>query len=65
MSNTTLSKEFEIAVDNYGLTLRDLEKITINAMKSAFIHHNEKLKIIFDVIKKGYADLRKEFGLSD
>jgi len=65
MSNTTLSKEFEIAVEHYGLTLRDVEKITINAMKSAFIHHNEKLKIIFDVIKKGYADLRSEWGLTD
>lgn len=65
MSATTLSKEFEIAVTHYGLTLRDIEKITINAMKSAFIHHNEKIKIIFDVIKKGYADLRSEWGLMD
>ncbi len=65
MSATTLSREYEIAVAHYGLTLRDVEKITINAMKSAFIHHNEKIKIIFDVIKKGYADLRSEWGLVD
>ena len=65
MSDTTLSKEMEIASEHYGLTLRDLEKITVNAMKSAFIHHNDKIRIIFDVIKKGYADLRKQWGLTD
>lgn len=65
MSDTTLTKEFQIAVDHYGLTVRDLEKLTVNAMKSAFIHHNEKIKIIFDVIKKGYAELRDEWSLTD
>jgi adenosine deaminase len=63
MSNTTLTKEMEIAVKEYGLTFRDLEKITINAMKSAFIHHNEKIAIIYDVIKRQYAELRKEYEL--
>jgi adenosine deaminase len=63
MSNTNLTKEMEIAVREYGLTLRDLEKITINAMKSAFIHHNDKLKIIYDVIKRGYADIRSEYDI--
>lgn len=65
MSDTTLSKEMEIAVRHYGLTVRDLEKITVNAMKSAFLHHEEKIRIIFDVIKKGYADLRREWDLND
>lgn len=65
MSSTTLTKEMEIAADNFGLTLKDLEKISINAMKSAFIHHDEKLSLIYDVIKKQCADLRKEYGYSD
>jgi len=65
MSDTTLSKEMEIAVAHYGLTLRDLEKVTVNAMKSAFIHHDEKIRIIFDVIKRGYAEIRREWGLTD
>ena len=65
MSNTTLTDEMAFAAEHFGLTLRDLEKITVNAMKSAFIHHNDKLKIIFDVIKKGYSDLRKEWNLTD
>ena len=65
MSDTNLSKEMEIAVKEYDLTLRDLEKITVNAMKSAFIHHDEKIKIIFDTIKTGYASLRSEYGSMD
>lgn len=60
MSNTTLTREMELATEHYALSLNDLEKITINAMKSAFIHHDEKIRIIFDIIKKDYADLRNE-----
>ncbi len=63
MSNTNLTKEMTIAVEKYGLGLNDLEKITINAMKSAFIHHNDKLRLIYSVIKKQYADIRYEYGL--
>jgi adenosine deaminase len=59
MSNTTITKEYALAVEHYGLNLRDLEKLTINAMKSSFLHHNERIKIIYDVIKKRYADIRK------
>ena len=62
MSNTSLTKEMEIAVDNYGLTMNDLEKISVNAMKSAFVHHEEKLTLIYSVIKKQCSDIRKEFG---
>lgn len=60
MSNTSLGKEMHLAVNHYNLTLRDLEKITINAMKSAFIHYDERIKIIFDTLKPGYARLREE-----
>ena len=63
MSDTNLTKEFAIAAEKYNLTLRDIEKITINAMKSAFIHHNAKIAIIYDVIKKQYAELRKEYSI--
>ncbi len=63
MSDTNLTKEMSIAVEKYGFDLKDLEKVTINAMKSAFIHHNEKLELIYNVIKKQYADIRYEYGL--
>ncbi|MGB4408521.1 MAG: adenosine deaminase [Sphaerochaeta sp.] len=65
MSGTTLTHEMEIAVEYYNLTLRDLEKITINAMKSAFIHHDDKLNIIYTMIKKGYQEVRTKYGILD
>lgn len=63
MSNTNLTKEFEIAADNFNYNIRDIEKITINAMKSSFIHHNDKIRIIYDIIKKRYAEIRRDFSL--
>jgi len=60
MSNTTLTKEFKIAVKYFNLNLRDLEKLTINAMKSAFIHYNERIRIIYDILKPAFAKLREE-----
>jgi adenosine deaminase len=60
MSRTTMTNELMLAVDTFGCTLDQLEKLTINAMKSAFAHHHERLKFIFDRIKPGYAALRKE-----
>src|SRR5690242_5662937 len=55
MSNTTMTKEFQSAADYYGLTLSDFEKLTINAMKSAFIPYRQRIALIYDVIKPGYA----------
>ncbi len=60
MSNTTLTKEFQAAAETFGLTLQDFEKITINAMKSAFIPYYERCQIIFNVIKPRYAKIRGE-----
>lgn len=58
MSNTTLSREYQIAADVFKLNLDDLEKITINAMKSAFIPYDQRLYYIYEVLKKGYAEIR-------
>ncbi|MCD6120815.1 MAG: adenosine deaminase [Spirochaetales bacterium] len=60
MSNTTLSKEFKIAVKYFNLSLRDIEKLTINAMKSAFIHYDERIRIIYDILKPAFAKLMEE-----
>jgi adenosine deaminase len=62
MSNTTLTKEFTAAVNHFDLSLHDLEKITINAMKSAFIPYHARCRIIYDAIKPGYQKLRKREG---
>ncbi len=36
MSGITLTDEYRTAAEIFGLTLNDLERISINAMKSAF-----------------------------
>jgi adenosine deaminase len=58
MSDTNMSKEFEAARDTFGLTLDDFEKITINAMKSAFLPYDKRIDFIYSVIKPGYAKVR-------
>ncbi|MDD5555938.1 MAG: adenosine deaminase [bacterium] len=57
MSDTSMSRELGIAVREYGLSIRDLEVLTLNAMKSAFIHYAERCDLIYNVIKPGFAAL--------
>jgi adenosine deaminase len=57
MSDTSMSKEAALLRDEAGWTLEDLRWVTINAMKSAFIPFDERLALIDDVIKPGYATL--------
>ena len=59
MSDTSMTKEFEAATNTFGLTLDDFEKLTINAMKSAFIPYHQRIRLIYDVIKPGYASARQ------
>jgi len=63
MSRTTMSAEYELAVKHFGLDLDDLETLTINGMKSAFVHYEERCRLIYDKVKSGFRDLRKEHGL--
>jgi adenosine deaminase len=62
MSDTNMSKEFEAARDTFGLTLDDFEKITINAMKSAFLPYDKRIDFIYSVIKPGYAKVRNSLA---
>jgi adenosine deaminase len=59
MSQTSMTQEFEAAADTFGLTLEDFEKITINAMKSAFLPYKERCDFIYSAIKPGYARIRE------
>src|SRR5579863_3129395 len=63
MSDTNMTKEFEAASETFGLTLDDFEKITINAMKSAFLPYKQRCEIIYSVIKPGYAMARNSVSL--
>lgn len=60
MSRTSMTDELMTAVEHFGCTLDQLEKITINGMKSAFAHYDERIQFIFERIKPGYAALRGE-----
>jgi adenosine deaminase len=62
MSDTTMTKEFEAAADTLGLSLEDFEKITINAMKSAFLPYDQRCDLIYSVIKPGYAKVRSSLA---
>ncbi len=57
MSDTTMSKEFYRLAQQFGYGWADFERFTVNAMKSAFIHFDERLAFIDEVIKPGYAVL--------
>ncbi len=54
MSATTMTKEFKLAAETFDLTFEDLEKLTINAMKSAFIPYKQRIELIYKVIKPGF-----------
>ncbi|MBP2187236.1 adenosine deaminase [Nocardia goodfellowii] len=57
MSDTSMSQEMLKLVAAFDYGWSDLERFTINAMKSAFIPFPERLRIIDDIIKPGYAVL--------
>jgi adenosine deaminase len=57
MSGTSMSREMALLSEAFGWGWADLQWLTINAMKSAFIPYDERLAIINDVIKPGYAKL--------
>jgi adenosine deaminase len=58
MSGTSMTREMTAMVEEFGWGLDDLQWVTVNAMKSAFLGFEERLAIINDVIKPGYAALR-------
>ena len=60
MSQTSMSLEMREAVKAFNWDIAELQRITINAMKSAFISYPERLKIIDEIIKPGYAKIATE-----
>ncbi|MHC4263626.1 MAG: adenosine deaminase [Planctomycetota bacterium] len=63
MSRTTMSQEYLVAVEQYGVDLDGLETLSINAMKSAFAHYADRRRIIYEGIKNPIAALRRELDL--
>ncbi len=62
MSRTSMTQEYLLAVEHFGCSFDALEKLTINGMKSAFAHHDERLRVIFEKIKPGFAAVRTDLA---
>ena len=60
MSGTSMSHEMDLLSQAFDWDLKDMQWLTINAMKSAFIGFDERLEIINTQIKPGYAHVRSE-----
>ncbi len=57
MSDCTMTSEMTALAETFGYGWADLQWFTVNAMKSAFIGFDERLALINEVIKPGYAAL--------
>jgi adenosine deaminase len=57
MSDVSMTSEMAALNRAFGWGLDDFRWLTINAMKSAFLPFDERLGIINDTIKPGYAAL--------
>ena len=60
MSDCTMTSELAGLAEAHGYGWDDLQWFTVNAMKSAFIGFDERLALIENVIKPGYAALRAD-----
>jgi adenosine deaminase len=58
MSETSLSQEFEQLVNTFGIGWDRIARLTINAMKSAFVPFDERVEMLDRVIRPAYAELR-------
>ncbi|MFT7473859.1 MAG: adenosine deaminase [Verrucomicrobiales bacterium] len=58
MSDISMTKEMQNMVDVFGWDMLDMQWLTVNAMKSAFLPFDERLVLINEVIKPHYAELR-------
>jgi adenosine deaminase len=57
MSDVSMTSELTALAETFGYGWADLQWFAVNAMKSAFIGFDERLALINDVIKPGYAAL--------
>ena len=60
MSRTSMSNEMSECVKSFGWKFTDLQRVTVNALKSSFIPFEERLEIIEKVVKPSYAVISAE-----
>lgn len=62
MSGTSMTREMHLLSEAFGYGLDDLQWFTVNAMKSSFLPFDERLELINERIKPGYAAVRADFA---
>ena len=60
MSNTSMSHEMNQCVEAFDWKFIDLQRVTVNALKSSFIPFEERLEIIEKIVKPAYATISAE-----
>ncbi len=55
MSSTTLTGEFQLAVETFGCTLEDLQRLTENAIQASFIGYGVRRALLEERILPGFA----------
>jgi adenosine deaminase len=60
MSGTSMSREMALLSEGLGWGLREMQWVTVNALKSAFIPFDERLALIEKYVKPAYASLIAE-----
>jgi adenosine deaminase len=60
MSNTSMSHEMIQCVKSFDWKFVDLQRVTVNALKSSFIPFEERLEIIEKVVKPAYLAISAE-----
>ena len=60
MSRTSMSNEMSECIKSFGWRFADLQRVTVNALKSSFIPFEERLEIIEKVVKPAYAAISAE-----
>ncbi|MCK7622182.1 adenosine deaminase [Streptomyces sp. RS10V-4] len=58
VSGTTMTQEFQHLADTFGYGANELEALTLNAAKAAFLPYDQRTALINEVIRPGYARLR-------
>lgn len=55
VSGTTMSREFALVAEAFGWGLDAFRRITVEAMRASFAHHDEKQRLLDETILPGYA----------
>jgi adenosine deaminase len=60
MSNTSMTNEMTQCVNSFDWKFVDLQRVTVNALKSSFIPFEERLEIIEKIVKPAYLAISAE-----